>query len=163
MSTETITKLDRRPVKKPNGVTGKGVQPTFKLPQLPVGHRVAVIDDLAGRFSSAGIEMPDANNSADTTGTLVAAGLAALDVLHDHGVKLGDRVSWGAYAGQWQEYDDQKEILGVIRNVKVKYLMISVNDIVGSFGLADRIYDGKTNIRKGTHTDGRVQHYIEEK
>ncbi len=158
-----ITKLDSRTVKKPNGVTGRGVEPTFKLPQHPVGHRVAVVDDLAGRFASAGIVMPGENNSADTTGTLVSAGLAALDVMESHGIKLGDRVSWGLYAGQWQEYDEEREHLGVVRNMKVKYLIISVNDINASFGLADRVADGATKIRKGAAVDGRVQHYIEEK
>lgn len=164
MSTAPEThRLDVRKVGKrtPNGESAEApvIACTKPIPYLPIGWRVAVIDSLADDYAKAGLIMVDDSNEAKHVGELVAAGLAALDVLHSHGIRVGDTIIWGKFAGVWEDWKTVEN--GKTKITKVLYM--SVNDILGSLDLADRVRSGKTVYRKGSAPSGAVQHYLEEK
>lgn len=125
-----------------NPVTLKG----HKLPYFPIGDRVFVDrqteEDIQTR---AGIIIPGRSANALNYGVVLAAGPAALDVLYDAGIKIGDRVMWGRYAGdplQWRNENAMHEIY-----------VVNVKDIWGAAELCEAIAEGSMAIANVNEND----------
>ncbi len=117
------------------------------LPYFPIGDRVFAERQSEDDIQMAcGLVIPGRSANALSYGTILAAGPQALDVLHDAGIAVGDRVMWGRYAGdplQWRTEKGSHEIH-----------VINVKDIWGSAELREAIADGRVGITNINADDG---------
>lgn len=156
-----------------------------ELPGSPVGDRVLLLPDAPQEESEFKIHIPDIAKVRPCTGTLLAAGLSAMDKLHDQGVKIGDSVIWGQYAGviwewthiqkegraclghQWMRIPSPKdrasaakcELCGAEQWTEC-VILANVDDIQASVELGDRIRAGAMSVVRGQTADLRTQHFI---
>jgi chaperonin GroES len=84
---------------------GKKIYEGDELPMQPRGSRVLVRPDPPEDRSAGGLHVPDIAQQRGNKGTILAAGLAALDQMEDHCDQPGDRVLFGRLAGIWEEWD----------------------------------------------------------
>lgn len=158
-----------------------------ELPGAPIGDRVLLLPDPPKEESEYGLIIPDLAKVRPNTGILLAAGLQAADKLHDHGLKIGDPVIWGQFAGVVWEWDHihadgnrdcaqhrwcrmasprdrvaahRCELCEAVRWIEC-VLVANVDDIQASVGLGERLRDGSMRQVRGVTSDGRTQHVIE--
>lgn len=123
-----------------------------RLPMLPTGDRVAVErvdeeEDVVG-----GIIIPGGDKERNQYATIVAAGLLALDVMHDHNIHIGDTICIAKYSGivwQWRPK-------GVSRTERVD--IINVKDIYGSVEMVEKVASEEIMIELITDDDGQRRH-----
>lgn len=87
-------------------------------------------------MTEGGLAVPDEARRSENRGILVSAGLKAMDVLNDNCIELGDIIWFGRFAG------DEKTML----TSSAQFLLASVNDIVGSEDLLERLHNGRVVI-----------------
>jgi len=108
-------------------------------PYLPAGKVVLIYRLPSESKSAGGIIIPDEHATPKPSGVLVAAGLAARDILADALVEIGDIVWFGKYAG-WE-----KEVERDPLNAGKMILQCNVDDVLGSVDALERLesYDIK--------------------
>lgn len=153
-----------------------------QLPAAVRGHRILVKPAPPIQESDVIIK-PEAYEYLPNKGTLIAAGLTAMDVMHDHDVRLGDEIWWGKFAGvieEWDHIEDEGKDhehtwtarpSGHPRNRKwaceckatriaEHMLVMNVDDILADVTAQRRIENGLVEIRRGKTADGRTQHHV---
>lgn len=82
----------------------------------PTGNRISVKRDDPAKVTEQGIILPDSNKEKPKTGTIIAVGTKV-----DFGLKVGDRVVFGSYAGSEIRIGDDEflilndaDVLGVL-------------------------------------------------
>ena len=160
-----------------------------ELPFAVVGERCLILAEAPKTRTAGGIEIPATSQLRPFMGILMGAGLQALDKLHDHGIKIGDRVLYGKFAGVIEEWDriiegradldpdDEewsrmptqpgrperyKHPSGAIREV-APVVVLNVDDLLASVELAARFRAGHIGVQFATTADGRTQHVISER
>lgn len=158
-----------------------------ELPGAPIGERVLLLPDPPQDETEYGIQIPGIAQFRPSTGKVLAAGLQALDKMHDHGINIGDDVIWGKFAGVIWEWDHiheegkrpcadhswsriasprdrasahRCELCQAVRWVEC-VILANVDDIQASVGLGQRYRDGKFRMMRGKTSEGATQHFIE--
>lgn len=102
------------------------------LEYLPKGKRV-IIYRLDGEEKTAGgLYVPEEHREVRSRGVLMAAGLAAMDELHDALIEIGDEVCIGRFAG------DDRELKRREGSARVTILECFAEDIAGSVDAVKR-------------------------
>lgn len=104
-----------------------------QIPYLPIGKNVLIFRIPEEERTAGGIIIPDAVKEPKSQGVLLAAGLAALDILDHHLVEIGDIVWFGKYAGWDSEVRREAETRGT------KILQVKVEDVLGSVDARERV------------------------
>jgi len=158
-----------------------------ELPGAAIGERVLLLPDPPLAESDYGLIIPEIAQFRPSTGILLAAGLKALDRLHDNGIQIGDAVIWGRFAGVIWEWDHlhedgvapcpehswsrmpsprdrvaahKCELCGAVRWVEC-VILANVDDIQASVGLGQRLRSGVMRVTKAQTAEGITQHIIE--
>ena len=164
-------------------VLGKGC-----LPATPRGHRLLCEPLSPKEETETGLVIPAIAQHRPHMGRIIAAGLVALDNMHDHGDQLGDEIWWGKFAGVMEEWDRLTEEGKGAANCahswdrqpaplkdhsayqcsvcKSKRLVsplcvLNHDDILCNVSLQRRIEAGQMSQFRGVTSDGRTQHRIE--
>lgn len=165
------------------------VRPLDVLPVAPLNDRVLILPDPVSDKAGA-LWVPDVAKQYRNTGVLLAAGLSALDKMHDNGILVGDRVQFGKFAGlisEWDHvvkigatgcpherhewgarrkvgdndmYDFDCEKCGAVRRLE-RIIVCHIEDIMADESLADRLANHEAQIVRKTDTQGRTCHKIE--
>lgn len=122
---------------------------------MPIGDRIVVMDRFQ-KMTEGGLHIPDNATAKDNRGLLIAAGLKAMDILHDAGIELGSDVYWGSYAGVYNEFKDDN-------GKTYDLLQMRVEDILSSVSLYKLLSSGKWSIRLGQTDEGETQHFFHRK
>jgi chaperonin GroES len=96
------------------------------VPYLPVGEVVLVYRLPPEDRTAGGLIIPEENQSPLSRGILIAAGLAARDVMADALIETGDIVYFAKYAGDEREFKREAAQKGE------KLLQLKVREILGS-------------------------------
>lgn len=159
-----------------------------ELPGAPIGERVLLLPDPPKEETDYKIHIPDIAKVRPNTGKLLAAGLQAMDKLHDNGIGIGDDVIWGQFAGVIWEWDHIKdygdkpcktehhwvrdksprdrvtaalcERCGTTRWTEC-VILANVDDIQSSVNLGKRLRSGEVKYTRGKTADGSTCHFIE--
>lgn len=162
----------------------------LKKDQLPAcvrGHRILVRPDPPIEESEVIIK-PEAYQYLPNKGVLVAAGMAAMDTMWDHGDELGDTVWWGKFAGvieEWDHIEDETKAGKGCEHVWVAQasshpknrkwkcndcdstrvaehmLVMNADDLLANVSLQRRLERGDVKLLRGATPDGRTRHYLE--
>jgi co-chaperonin GroES (HSP10) len=164
---------------------GKKIFDMHELPFIPRGSKVLVKPDEPDGETVGGLVIPEMAKFRCSTGTVLAAGLAALDQMHDQGDEIGDRMVWGQLAGIWMEWDhivatgkkkdckhegdwdrhpctrDRTQafacsVCGAIR-WQESILLMDVDDLQASENVADRLRSGALKPVFDTTDTGKTQ------
>lgn len=160
------------------------------LPATPRGHRVLCEPMPPTEETIAGLHIPSVAQHRPHAGTIIHAGLNALDALYDHGDQIGDVIWWGKFAGVMEEWDriteegkgwatcahswDRAAGAGKDQSAfqcsrcKSKRLVsplcvLNHDDILCNESLQRRIEAGQCSQFRGVTSDGRTQHRIDRK
>lgn len=136
------------------------------------------------------IVTPEDQKHRPNKGTIIAAGLNALDQMHDHGDRIGDTIWWGKFAGVTEEHDHLAEPgrkgcehrwIRIpdphphnkrwsctndkcdAERVAELVLVMNVDDILCNVSQARRVDSGEVAVVRGKTSSGSTQHYIERK
>jgi co-chaperonin GroES (HSP10) len=133
---------------------------TPPCPAAPLFDRCLVLPDPTIDRTPSGLEIPEtARAGYANQGFLLFAGLAAMDWLKFHGVKVGDKIVWSKIAGI--KYDWQPTGTTQLSQRK-ELLIINSKDILLCEGTMDRIMSGQLTIAEGTdHTGKKIHHWKE--
>ena len=96
------------------------------IPYLPAGKRVIVWRLPSEQRTAGGLFVPESHATVKSRGILLAAGLAARDVLKDALVEIGDEVYFGRFAGVERDVE-RKEA-----STQPTLLEMAVEDVGGS-------------------------------
>lgn len=138
-----MTKLDER-------------RKLYNIPELPYlpAYKVVLVFRLPSETRTAGgLYVPDEHREPKPMGVLLGAGLAALDIMRDHLIEVGDVVWFGHFAGWEKEIERDPE--GTGRQI----LQLKVDELLGSVDALERI--GTTHSL--AYDDDEGQHSYEEK
>ncbi len=75
-----------------------------QLPGAPVGNRILIRPHPPEEKTEGGIITPEVAKQWLFAGVLIGAGDQAMEKLDDHGIMIGDEVTYGKYAGVIQEW-----------------------------------------------------------
>lgn len=103
-----------------------------EAPYLPMGKNVLVFRLPSETRTAGGLYIAEIAQEPKPIGVLVAAGLAALDVLADHLVEIGDIVWFARFAGYEREVARDPE--GKAKEI----LQCKVEDVLGSVDALER-------------------------
>lgn len=158
------------------------------LPFAVVGERCLIMEHPPKERSEGGLYLPDNAKERYYSGTLLDAGLQARDKLFDAGIRIGDDVEFGRYAGLREAWDRIVEgdhtladdaydwsPLDVTAGVRRRYkcaktgairsidsiIVLNVDDVIGSHQLAGRFRAGEAAYKRGKTAEGSTQHYVE--
>jgi co-chaperonin GroES (HSP10) len=160
-----------------------------ELPIQPLGERVAYRQNPPDEVTEGGIIIADIAQHKPFAGVLIAAGLQALEKLHDMGVQLGDEVWWGKFAGVMEHWDHIVELgktthagphswsrIAAARHATHSFrcetcqairwiepiVIGNVDDIMGSVQLAERLRAGTMIVKRGKEAGtGRTTFFVE--
>lgn len=126
-----------------------------EVPYLPQGRVVLVFRLPSETKSAGGIHLPDAHTGPRSQGVLVAAGLAARDLMRDSMIEIGDVVQFGRFEGHEQEFAREAAEKG-------RYLLqMKVDGLLGSVDALERlrdydiVFDEEANDGEGQHIYAR--------
>ncbi len=102
-------------------------------PYLPMGKNVLVFRLPNETKTAGGLWVPEAHAEPKPMGVLVAAGLAAMDVLAESLIEVGDIVWFGRFAGWEKEIERDPEGTGK------QILSMKEGDVLGSVDALDRV------------------------
>ena len=110
------------------------------VPYLPLGKVCLVFRMPSEEKTAGGLYVPEDNRGPKSYGVLVAAGLAAREILRDALIEIGDIVHFGRYEG------DESEFKRVAASSGIKLLQLKVEGILGSVDALKRVteYEIKT-------------------
>jgi co-chaperonin GroES (HSP10) len=153
---------------------------------MPAGDVVMVKRDKPIEETEGGLIIPDSAKHLECLGTILHAGLAARDVMHDNGHKVGDYIRFGQYASTLDEWDymvdepdpnckhDWGHVSGGTQwqhffkcekcganRCKEAIALMKVEDIKVNETAEQRVRDGLMRVvRRQTH-DGATQHIVQ--
>lgn len=104
-----------------------------ETPYLPMAKNVLVFRMPSETRTAGGLYIAETAQEPKPMGVLVAAGLAAHDVLSDHLVEIGDVVWFGRWAGWEKEVQRDPEGKGK------QILQMKVEDVLGSVDALERV------------------------
>ncbi len=168
---------------------GKHIFEGDELPWQPRGNRILVKPELPTDKTEAGLIIPEQAQFRGAFGTIVAAGLAALDQMADQGDRIGDRVCYGRYSGVeggvWEEWDhitkpgkagcdhswrsapckwDRMQIKACdvcqAERTLEPLLVMDIDDVKANEDVARRMNAGELKIKKDYTASGRTQHVL---
>lgn len=114
------------------------------VPYLPMGEVVLVFRMPSEEKTAGGLYIPEENQGPKPYGILVAAGLAARDVLADALIEIGDVVHFGRFEGDEKEFKREEAKKG-------KYLLqLKARGLLGSVDALDRLKDYRIERDKET-------------
>jgi chaperonin GroES len=125
------------------------------IPYLPVGEVVLVYRLPGEEKSAGGIYKPEEYRDVLSKGILIAAGLAARDVMADALIETGDIVYFARFAG------DEKEFAREAAGKGEKLLQLKVREILGSADGLERSKHYRIVLK--TYDDGTSEHVYERK
>lgn len=117
-------------------VTRDGTPATF----FPVGERV-LVQRIPPNTKVGMFFVPETHQKRQQFATVIAAGPKAQGILDDMGIKIGDTVTLGQYAGVSWEIPPSENI----REAR-ELDLINVHDIFGCQELAEKMIDGRLGI-----------------
>lgn len=118
------------------------------LPYLPLGKNVLIFRLEGEEKTKGGIYVPDEHREVKSRGILLAAGLAARDVLADGLIEIGDEVCFAHFAGRDREVEKREG------RAPSKILECKVEDVLGSVDALERVKD--YDIVYDDDVEGRV-------
>jgi co-chaperonin GroES (HSP10) len=125
------------------------------VPYLPVGEVVLVYRLPGDEKTEGGLYKPEEYRDVLSKGILIAAGLAARDVMADALIETGDIVYFARYAG------DEKEFSRAAAGKGEKLLQLKVREILGS---ADGLWRSQHyDIVREVDDDGNTMHIYKRK
>lgn len=119
-----------------------------EIAYLPIGKNVIIWRIGGEEKTRGGIYVPEEHREVKSRGILLAAGLAARDILADGLIEIGDEVCFGHYAGRDREVGREEG------KSASKLLECKVEDILGS---VDAIARSKDYEIKVVETDDGLQ------
>lgn len=153
-----------------NGQRFEGERPFDHFADLPVRQEARAFAPLYDRIlierdpeevaaaPGSVIIIPPAWREKTVSGRIIAAGMGALDVMAQHGVRIGDRIMWAKYAGiLGQEGQIRTDVAIPYRTMDVCALM--VKDILFDYDLHDRLASGEQKVVLGSDN----LHFIKDK
>lgn len=126
------------------------------IPYLPRGDRVLIWRILPEQKTAGGLYVPEAHQGVKSHGIIVAAGLAARDVMADALIELGDDVYFGEYAGRDRKLEGREAT-----KTSDQLLECLIQDVNGSYDAVARA-DDYDIVRIATE-DGERLHVYEKK
>lgn len=102
------------------------------IPYLPVGRTILVFRIPSEMKTEGGLFVPEEHAGPKNCGVLVAAGLAAREIMHDALIEIGDTIYFGRFEGDENKVD--REAGGVSR----KLLTLKIDGVHGSVEAIDR-------------------------
>lgn len=130
------------------------------IPFFPAGARV-IVERLPEDAMIGGLHIPDSAKAQQQYATLVAAGLQAQAQIDDMGLKIGDTICFGKYAGQWWQWEvenDGTEATKFSAQRMRRVDAVNVADIMGGQELAGKIFRGEMAIMKRELPDGQYEY-----
>jgi chaperonin GroES len=125
------------------------------VPYLPIGEVVLVYRLPSDEKTAGGLYVPEEHRSPVSSGILIAAGLAARDVMADALIETGDIVYFARFAG------DEKEFKREAAGKGEKLLQLKVRELLGS---ADGLERSKNyEVVLHTNEDGSTEHVYKRK
>ena len=103
------------------------------LPYLPIGEVILVYRIPSETHTAGGLEIPEEYRSPVSSGILLAAGLAALDVMKDSLIEIGDIVYFGRYEGDEREFKREEAQKGQ------QLLQLKIRGLLGSADALGRV------------------------
>jgi chaperonin GroES len=103
------------------------------LPYLPMGKNVLIYRLDGEEKTKGGIVIPETAKEVRSRGILLAAGLAARDILADGLIEIGDEVCFAHYAGRDREVEKREG------KAPSKILECKVEDVLGSVDALERV------------------------
>jgi len=125
------------------------------IPYLPIGEVVLVYRLPSEEKTAGGLYVPEEHRSPVSSGILIAAGLAARDVMADALIETGDIVYFARFAG------DEKEFKRDEAKVGQKLLQLKVRELLGSADALERSQNYRIVLK--TYDDGTSEHVYERK
>ena len=125
------------------------------IPYLPIGEVVLVYRLPSEEKTAGGLYVPEEHRSPVSAGILIAAGLAARDVMADALIETGDVVYFARYAG------DEKEFKREAAGKAEKLLQLKMREILGSADALERSRDYTVALM--TNEDGSTEHVYKRK
>lgn len=118
-----------------------------EIEYLPMGKNVLVYRIPGEEKTAGGLFVPDANREVKSRGILLAAGLAARDILADNLIEIGDEVC-GARWG-WEDRDTKRKEGAAVSTIAE----CKVEDILGSVDALRRAesYEVVRDEKTGEH------------
>lgn len=104
------------------------------LPYLPLGKNVLIFRLKGEEKTKGGIIVPDVHKEVKSRGILLAAGLAARDVLADGLIEIGDEVCFAYFAGRDRKSEEREA-----GQEAASILECKVEDVLGSVDALERI------------------------
>lgn len=123
------------------------------VPYLPVGKTILIYRLPNETVTAGGIHIPQTAEEPKPQGVLLAAGLAALDVMNDALVEIGDIVWFAKYAG-WE-----KSVKSDPGNKDKDIIQMKIEDLLGSEDALGRLGKGKVRL---AFDEEEGEHYYEE-
>jgi co-chaperonin GroES (HSP10) len=111
-------------------------QRTYGIPEAPylAAAKNVLIFRLPNETRTAGgLYIADSVQEPKPMGVLIGAGLAALDIMTDHLIEIGDIVWFGRFAGWEREIQRDPEGKGK------QILQMKIEDVLGSVDALDRV------------------------
>ena len=161
-----------------------------ELPALPEADRIMVRPQEPQEETETGrLVLPDVAKTQAHFGTIVAAGLKALDIMYDNGQEVGDTIWYGQFAGTWEEWDhlvkagnkasckheswDYEPSLKTFRGKGWKcggcgalrkqepLLVMNIGDVLANVDKAARVRSGTMSIALRYTQDGKTCHIVQ--
>ena len=125
------------------------------VPYLPMGEVIIVYRLPSEEQTAGGIYTPEEYRSPVSSGILIAAGLAARDIMADALIEIGDIVYFGRFEG------DEKEFKREATEKSKKLLQLKMRGVLGS---ADALFRSQHyDIVRVTNEDGTTEHMYKRK
>lgn len=103
------------------------------LPYLPMGKNVLIFRIPEEEKTAGGLFIPETVREARERGVLIAAGLAAQEIMGDHLIELGDIVWFGRFAGR------ESEVARAAEGKGAYVLQVKIEDVLGSVDALQRV------------------------
>jgi chaperonin GroES len=120
------------------------------IPYLPLSKNVLIYRLEGEEKTAGGLYVPETAKEVRSRGVLLAAGLAARDILADGLIEIGDEVCFAHYAGRDREVEKRagKE--------PSRILECKVEDILGSVDALERVKDYEIVFVEDADGGGRI-------
>lgn len=125
------------------------------VPYLPMGEVIMVYRLPSEDKTAGGLEIPEEYRAPVSMGILIAAGLAARDIMADALIEIGDIVYFGRWEGEEKEFKRNAGQDGE------KLLQLKMRGVLGS---ADALFRSQHyDIVRVTNDDGTTEHMYKRK
>ena len=159
-----------------------------EIPATPENDRILIQPAQPPSETLGNVIIPDQAQRQAHEGKILAAGLKALDILHDNGQQIGDVVLYGQFAGAWEQWEHivkdgndpsckhanwsrEPQMNGFRREgyacdacgawrMHEPVLIMNVGDILANVTKAERLRNGEMSVKRTPRLDGASLHYV---